>query len=127
MNRLENYEVLNQLKYIDGITIIDNKGTILFTIKFNPRFHSETLEREEILGESLFSVFPTLNEKSSTLLNALKTGRPIFKGKQEIVDFMGRKIETTNISLPIRAHGKIIGAIIELSKERSKETVPIFS
>ncbi|MDQ0882170.1 sigma-54-dependent Fis family transcriptional regulator [Peribacillus sp. V2I11] len=33
---------------------------------------------------------------------------------------MGRKIETTNISLPIRAHGKIIGAI-ELSKERSKE------
>ncbi|MFE4814425.1 sigma-54 interaction domain-containing protein [Peribacillus simplex] len=120
MNRLENYEVLNQLKYIDGITIIDNKGTILFTIKFNPRFHSETLEREEILGESLFSVFPTLNEKSSTLLNALKTGRPIFKDKQEIVDFMGRKIETTNISLPIRAHGKIIGAI-ELSKERSKE------
>lgn len=46
----------------------------------------------------------------------MKTGRPIFRGKQEIVDFMGRKIETTNISLPIRAHGKIIGAI-EFSKE----------
>ncbi|UYY98153.1 sigma 54-interacting transcriptional regulator [Peribacillus frigoritolerans] len=120
MSRLDNYEVLNQLKYIDGITIIDNKGTILFTIKFNPIFHSEIREREEILGESLFTVFPSLNEKSSTLLNSLKTGRPIFKGKQEIVDFMGRKIETTNISLPIRAHGKIIGAI-ELSKERSKE------
>ncbi|MCP1493181.1 arginine utilization regulatory protein [Peribacillus frigoritolerans] len=120
MNRLDNYEVLNQLKYIDGITIIDNKGTILFTIKFNPIFHSEIREREEILGESLFTVFPSLNEKASTLLNSLKTGRPIFKGKQEIVDFMGRKIETTNISLPIRAHGKIIGAI-ELSKERSKE------
>jgi arginine utilization regulatory protein len=84
MNRLENYEVLNQLKYIDGITIIENKGTILFTIKFNPIFHSEALEQEEILGESLFSVFPTLNERSSTLLNALKTGRPIFKGKQEM-------------------------------------------
>ncbi|MGG0413335.1 hypothetical protein [Peribacillus simplex] len=56
-----------------------------------------------------------MNEKSSTLINALKTGRPIFKGKQEIVDFMGRKIETTNISLPIRAHGKIIGAIERIS------------
>lgn len=122
MSRLNNYEVLNQLKYIDGITIIDNKGTILFTVKFNPRFHSEVLEREEILGESLFSVFPTLNEKSSTLLNAMKTGRPIFRGKQEIVDFMGRKIETTNISLPIRAHGKIIGAI-EFSKEISVENL----
>ncbi|MCK2005620.1 sigma 54-interacting transcriptional regulator [[Brevibacterium] frigoritolerans] len=122
MSRLNNYEVLNQLKYIDGITIIDNKGTILFTVKFNPRFHSEVLEREEILGESLFSVFPTLNEKSSTLLNAMKTGRPIFRGNQEIVDFMGRKIETTNISLPIRAHGKIIGAI-EFSKEISKENL----
>lgn len=122
MSRLNNYEVLNQLKYIDGITIIDNKGTILFTVKFNPRFHSEVLEREEILGESLFSVFPTLNEKSSTLLNAMKTGRPIFRGKQEIVDFMGREIETTNISLPIRAHGKIIGAI-EFSKEISAENL----
>lgn len=122
MSRLNNYEVLNQLKYIDGITIIDNKATILFTVKFNPRFHSEVLEREEILGESLFSVFPTLNEKSSTLLNAMKTGRPIFRGNQEIVDFMGRKIETTNISLPIRAHGKIIGAI-EFSKEISKENL----
>ncbi|MFE4145100.1 hypothetical protein ACFX4I_25245 [Peribacillus sp. YIM B13472] len=86
MNRLDNYEVLNQLKYIDGITIIDNKGTILFTIKFNPRFHSEILEREEILGESLFSVFPTLNEKSSTLLNALKTSRPvIYTGRPSFI------------------------------------------
>ncbi|MDQ0859708.1 sigma-54-dependent Fis family transcriptional regulator [Bacillus sp. V2I10] len=120
MTRLDNYDILNQLKYIDGITILDTKGTILFTIKFNPQFHSEIREREEILGESLFSVFPTLNKKSSTLLNAMKTGRPIFRDKQEIVDFMGRKIETTNISLPIRAHGKIIGAI-ELSKEIKKE------
>ncbi|MGG0413334.1 hypothetical protein [Peribacillus simplex] len=38
MSRLDNYEILNQLKYIDGITIIDNKGTILFTIKFNRDF-----------------------------------------------------------------------------------------
>ncbi|GIN19533.1 MAG TPA: sigma-54-dependent Fis family transcriptional regulator [Bacillus bacterium] len=120
MSRLDNYEILNQLKYIDGITIADNKGIILFTIKFNPQFHSDILEHEEIVGESLFSVFPTLNEKTSTLLNAMKTGGPIFKDKQEFVDFRGRKIETTNISLPIKAHGKVIGAI-ELSKEISKE------
>lgn len=111
-----------QLQYIDGITIIDTKGTILFTVKFNPEFHSEISDDERIVGENLFSVFPLLNESSSTLIQVMKTGNPIFRSNQEIVDFRGVKKETTNISLPIKAHGKVVGAI-ELSKDLSRKSI----
>nr|WP_263324335.1 sigma 54-interacting transcriptional regulator [Neobacillus sp. Marseille-Q6967] len=118
MSQKEN-NLINQMKDIDGITIIDTKGTILFTVKFNPRFHSEIGEQDEIVGENLFSAFPMLDQKTSTLINVMRTGSPIFKERQEIIDFKGRKIATTNVSLPIKAHGKVIGAI-ELSKDISE-------
>ncbi|WP_408009911.1 sigma-54 interaction domain-containing protein [Pseudalkalibacillus sp. A8] len=111
--------MLDQLKYIDGITIIDTSGTILFTIKFNPRFHTEIDENEKIIGQNLFSAFPLLEERTSTLFKVMKTGKPIFRAKQSIVDFRGTEKETTNVSLPIKAHGKIIGSI-ELSKDISQ-------
>ncbi|MBD8005585.1 sigma 54-interacting transcriptional regulator [Bacillus sp. Sa1BUA2] len=110
--------LLEQLKYIDGISIVDTKGTILFTIKFNPKFHSEIDENAGIIGQNLFSVFPMINETSSTLFQAMRSGTPIFRASQSIVDFNGNKNKTTNISLPIKANGKIIGAI-ELSKDIS--------
>lgn len=60
-----------------------------------------------------------LNEQTSTLYHALKTGRPTFRKRQEIIDFCGKKIETTNVTLPIKTNGRVIGAI-ELSKDISK-------
>lgn len=118
--------MLDQLRYIDGITIIDTSGTILFTVKFNPRFHEEIDENEKIIGQSLFSAFPMLDERSSTLFKVMKTGKPIYRAKQNIVDFRGIEKETTNVSLPIKAHGKIIGSI-ELSKDISDEDRPLNS
>nr|WP_239587616.1 sigma 54-interacting transcriptional regulator [Bacillus pakistanensis] len=111
---------MDQLRYIDGITIIDTSGTILFTVKFNPRFHAEIDDNEKIIGQNLFSAFPMLDEQSSTLFNVMKTGKPIYRAKQKIVDFRGVENETTNVSLPIKAHGKTIGSI-ELSKDISDD------
>ncbi|MCP3740671.1 sigma-54 interaction domain-containing protein [Rossellomorea sp. BNER] len=112
--------MLDQLRYIDGITIIDTSGTILFTVKFNPRFHAEIDDNEKIIGQTLFSAFPMLDERSSTLFKVMKTGKPIYRAKQKIVDFRGVEKETTNVSLPVKAHGKIIGSI-ELSKDISDD------
>ena len=113
--------MLDQLRYIDGITVIDTSGTILFTVKFNPKFHEEIDENEKIIGLNLFNAFPMLDERSSTLFKVMKTGKPIYRAKQKIVDFRGIEKETTNVSLPVRAHGKIIGSI-ELSKDISDES-----
>ena len=118
--------MLDQLRYIDGITIIDTLGTILFTVKFNPKFHEEIDENEKIIGLNLFNAFPMLDERSSTLFKVMKTGKPIYRAKQNIVDFRGIEKETTNVSLPVRAHGKIIGSI-ELSKDISDKDRPLNS
>ncbi|RNB77210.1 sigma-54 interaction domain-containing protein [Brevibacillus panacihumi] len=116
---MERDGLLQKITYIDGITIIDTSGTILFSVKFNPRFASADEKTDEIVGENLFTSFPMLNEQTSTLYHALKTGRPIFRNRQEIIDFSGKKIETTNVTLPIKTNGKVIGAI-ELSKDISE-------
>jgi arginine utilization regulatory protein len=116
--------LLQEITYIDGITIIDTSGTILFSVKFNPRFATENEKTDEIVGENLFTSFPMLNEQTSTLYHALKTGRPVFRKRQEIIDFGGKKIETTNVTLPIKTNGKVIGAI-ELSKDISQDKLPI--
>ncbi|MCC0562824.1 sigma-54 interaction domain-containing protein [Brevibacillus borstelensis] len=117
-------DLLQEITYIDGITIIDTSGTILFSVKFNPRFASGSEKTDEIVGENLFTSFPMLNEQTSTLYHALKTGRPTFRKRQEIIDFTGKKIETTNVTLPIKTNGRVIGAI-ELSKDISKRGEPV--
>ncbi|MGG1660049.1 hypothetical protein [Brevibacillus sp. NRS-1366] len=113
--------LLEELKYVDGITIIDILGTILFTVKFNPRFVSEIEEADEIVGTNLFSTFPMLNEKNSTLYKGMKTGKPLFRKSQEIIDFKGSQIETTNVTLPIQSHRKIMGPSSSLKISASKK------
>lgn len=117
-------DILNQMKYVDGITIIDTSGTILFTVKFNPRFHLEAKEMDKIVGKNVFEVFPNIDKKNSTLLRAMETSKPIFRSKQTIIDFKGREVKTMNITLPIKSNGRIVGAI-ELSKDITKaDTTP---
>ncbi|WLR52698.1 sigma 54-interacting transcriptional regulator [Bacillus tianshenii] len=113
-------DFFQRMRYLDGITIIDTEGTILFTVKFNPRFHSEIEDVDRIIGDHLFNSFPTLHEDNSTLYHVLKKEAPIFKERQTITDFRGKRSLTTNVSLPIISHGNIIGAI-ELSKDLGAE------
>lgn len=110
---------IENIDYVSGITIIDTEGTILFTVKFNSRFNVE--EQDEVIGENVLRIFPNLSEKTSTLLNAIETGKPTYKQYQQIMDFRGKQITTTNVSLPIRSNGIIVGAV-DLSKETNEVT-----
>ncbi|PAB58460.1 sigma-54 interaction domain-containing protein [Anaeromicrobium sediminis] len=112
-------DFLKDMEYIDGITIIDRNGKILFSIKFNPWFHPEIVDGEEIIGKNLCEVFTNIDEDISTLFKAMELGRPIHRKKQSVVNIEGTKIVTMNTSLPIKGEGKIIGAI-ELSKDITK-------
>lgn len=112
-------DFLSEMEYIDGITIIDTSGTILFSVKFNPRFHPEIVDDEEVIGKKLFEVFTNLDQESSTLTKAMELAKPINKKRQTIQDVSGTKIDTMNCSLPIKTNGRVIGAI-EISKDITK-------
>ncbi|QEK11405.1 AAA family ATPase [Crassaminicella thermophila] len=112
-------DFLESMEYIDGITIIDRNGTILFSVKFNPWFHPEIIDGEEVIGKKLCNVFTNIDEDTSTLYKAIELGRPIHRKRQMVSDIEGNKIVTMNISLPIKGEDRIIGAI-ELSKDITK-------
>lgn len=112
-------DFLDDMQYIDGITIIDTSGKILFSVKFNPAFQSDKENVDGIIGKKLYEIFTNIDAKSSTLIKAMELGLPIYNKKQSVVDVFGSEIYTKNVSVPIKANGRIIGAI-EISKDINK-------
>ena len=46
--------------YIDGITIIDINGEILFSVKFNSKLN-QTTENYEVIGKNFYEIYENLN------------------------------------------------------------------
>ena len=103
----------NELDYIDGITIINSEGTILFTVKFNPEIDKKM--EESIVGKKLFNVFSNINKSNSSLFECMEKERAVERKGQLVQNLYIEDTITDNISFPIKHVGRIVGAI-ELSK-----------
>lgn len=106
------------MDYIDGITIIDKEGTILFTVKFNPDIDKKL--EESIVGKKLFEVFHNLDPSNSSLYECMVKERLVERKGQLIKNLFLEDTITDNISYPIKHGGLIVGAI-ELSKVVSND------
>lgn len=106
------FEILDYIE--EGIHIVDKNGIIIYYNKFAQSI--DGVEREKVLGRHLIEVYPSLSEKTSTLLTVMKTGQAIHKKEQQFLNYKGEKIVTINTSIPIRAKDKILGAL-EISKD----------
>jgi len=49
--------IFNNRRYIDGITIIDLNGEILFTAKFNNKLNSDADENYEVVGKKFLDIY----------------------------------------------------------------------
>lgn len=103
----------NELNYIDGITIINKDGTILFTAKFNPDSNKKMVE--SIVGKKLFDVFYNIDRKNSSLFECMDKEKLIARKGQLVKNKYLEETYTDNVSLPI-SHGGIIVGAVELSK-----------
>jgi len=101
------------MDYIDGITIINNEGTILFTVKFNPDIDKKM--EESIVGKKLFNVFYNLDKSNSSLFECMEKEKLIERKGQLIKNLYIGDTTTDNLSFPIKHGGLVVGAI-ELSK-----------
>lgn len=106
-------DLFKEMNYIDGITIINTEGTILFTVKFNPDIDNRI--EESIVGKKLFDVFYNLDKSNSSLYECMEKEAVVLKKKQLIKNPFVDDIYTDNISFPIKHEGIVVGAI-ELSK-----------
>jgi arginine utilization regulatory protein len=106
------------LKCIDeAIHVVNTDGITIFYNEVAAKH--DGLDLKEVVGKPLLSVFPSLNEQSSTLLKVIETRKPIYNETQSFVNLHGRKIETVNTTLPIFVQGELIGAV-EIAKDYSR-------
>ncbi len=106
-------KLFNGKGYIDGITIINLKGEILFTAKFNNKLsHAPTIEHEyEVVGKKFLEVYENLDEETSTTYQAMVLGIPIYKENQLLKSKNREAIRITSLSIPIKSGNVIVGAI----------------
>ena len=106
---------------IDGITIINLDGDILFSAKFNNQLHNYN-GNYEMVGKNFKDIYPNLSSKNSTLLQCIELGKPIYIKSQKLEFYDGHCIYINSLSIPIRHGGKIVGAI-DISTEDFKENL----
>ncbi|MCR2042873.1 sigma-54 interaction domain-containing protein [Anaerosalibacter massiliensis] len=104
----------NILQYGDiGIHVINNSRK---TIVYNEAMSKlEGLKEEIVKNRDLLEVFPSLDEESSTLINVVRTGKPILNRTQTYLNLKGQKIVTVNSTLPLIHEGNTVGAL-EIAK-----------
>lgn len=101
----------------EAIHAVNTKGITIYYNEVAARH--DGLEKSEVLGKPLLSVFPSLNEKTSTLLKVLKSKKPLYNKTQVFVNLHGKRIETVNTTLPIIVNGEILGAV-EIAKDYTR-------
>ena len=95
--------------YFDGVIVADRKGIIEYY--YNSRKDINTLNGKEILGKSLFEIYPQVNEKNSTMMEVVRTGKPLINSVQNLVNYKGETYEGIFSTFPIWDQNRIIGAV----------------
>ena len=114
--------LFNGKGYIDGITIIDLKGEILFTAKFNNKLNSVNDENYEVVGKNFLDIYENLDGKSSTTYKSMELGVPLYVENQTLKSKGKKQIKITSLSVPIKSGSKIVGAI-DLSVSENEENI----
>lgn len=69
--------------YIDGITIIDINGEILFSVKFNSKLN-QTTENYEVIGKNFYEIYENLNNHDSSMYRAMELEQPVYVKNQRL-------------------------------------------
>ena len=106
----------------DGILIVDKNGII--------RDHRIAMnyywKEEETVGHHIRELYPDLDEDSSTILRALRTGQAIYDQRQELVNSRGEQVELDATTIPIVVNGEGLNSVSTLSSPSAlKEIVTL--
>lgn len=122
---METMELMEKLfhgkGYIDGITIINLEGEILFTAKLNNKLSSQE-ENYELVGKKFLDVYENLDPKTSTTIKAMELGLPVYVENQPLKAEGQEEIRITSLSIPIKSGKRIVGAIDLSMQENAVET-----
>lgn len=107
MNSIEH--ILNMHNYFDGVIITDQNGIIQYYT--NTKTELYNLRITEIIGKSILDIHPELTPETSSIMQVLKTGKPIFDQIEVLTNRFGEKLTNIYSTLPLMSNGKIVGAV----------------
>lgn len=97
----------------EGVHVLDADGK---TVIYNDAMaNMEKMNRRDVLRKPFREVFNNLDEKDSTLLQALKKNKITMNLQQTYQNKDGKEITTVNSSYPIIIDGQTVGAV-EIAK-----------
>lgn len=108
-------DFLSFLRTLDlGIHIIDSRGRTLF---YNEAMEEiEHMQAKDVIGKTLEEIYVDWSPEKSTLMQTLKTGRPIFNLEQRYYSRYDKPIHTLNSSIPFFENGRLVG-VLETSRD----------
>lgn len=109
--------LFNERGYVDGITIINVSGEILFTAKLNNKLNSPREDNHEVVGKNFFDIYEKLTAETSTTYKSMELGVPIYIENQTLKLKEKKDIKITSLSIPIKSGNRIVGAIDLSSSE----------
>ncbi|MDN5352161.1 MAG: arginine utilization regulatory protein [Clostridiales bacterium] len=98
----------------DGVQIVDREGRLIYCNRISAML--DDINISDSIGKHITEVYPSLNEKNSTLLRALNHQASSINREQTYRTYKGKVIATVNTTLPILERGSIEGAI-EISRD----------
>ena len=115
-------KLFKDIGYIEGITIINVEGEILFSAKFNNKMNEKD-ENYEVVGKKFLDVYENLDENNSSTYHAMRNGVPVYVENQELKSVGQKPIHITSLSVPIKSGRSIVGAIdLSVVSDPPKET-----
>lgn len=115
-------KLFKDIGYIEGITIINVEGEILFSAKFNNKMNEKD-ENYEVVGKKFLDVYENLDENNSSTYRAMRNGVPVYVENQELKSVGQKPIYITSLSVPIKSGRSIVGAIdLSVVSAHPKET-----
>lgn len=123
-------DLFNGKGYIDGITIIDITGEILFTAKFNNKLNSQADQNYEVVGKKFLDMYEGLDEHSSSTYKSMELGAPLYVANQSLKAIGKNPISISSLSIPIKSGSRIVGAIdlstsCNVEEQRALEEDPL--
>lgn len=104
-------KLFKDIGYIEGITIINVEGEILFSAKFNNKMNGKRTKNYEVVGKKFLDVYENLDETNSSTYRAMRNGVPVYVENQELKSVGQEAINITSLSVPIKSGGSIVGAV----------------
>ena len=100
---------LKLVDYIDGMMIVDRDCIIRYYYTAYPEVGN--LREQDVIGKSLFQVYPALTRDESYIYRSLTTGESFINYEQEYTSYQGVTVRGSCTALPIKEQGNVTGVI----------------